>query len=132
MMRYRIRGISVLAALVMLGGLLCQCGPSLVPEPTEQPGSTTMAPEVKPPPAVLEVDGQEQISGIGSYCWSDPEEDVGVCADTIGIIAPENPMDISASFTLKDDPHEFFTTDADGLKPALLLREAGQRAARSS
>jgi hypothetical protein len=29
-------------------------------------------------------------------------------------------------FTLKDDPHEFFTTDADGLKPALLLREAGQ------
>jgi len=29
-------------------------------------------------------------------------------------------------FTLKDDPHEFFTTDADGLKPALFLREAGQ------
>ena len=26
-------------------------------------------------------------------------------------------------FTLKDDPHEFFTTDADGLKPALFLRE---------
>jgi L-iditol 2-dehydrogenase len=29
-------------------------------------------------------------------------------------------------FTLKDDPHEFFTTDADGLKPALFLREKGQ------
>ena len=29
-------------------------------------------------------------------------------------------------FTLKDDPHEFFTTDADGLKPALLLREGEQ------
>lgn len=26
-------------------------------------------------------------------------------------------------FTLEDDPHEFFTTDADGLKPALFLRE---------
>jgi L-iditol 2-dehydrogenase len=29
-------------------------------------------------------------------------------------------------FTLEDDPHEFFTTDADGLKPALFLREPGQ------
>ena len=29
-------------------------------------------------------------------------------------------------FSLKDDPHEFFTTDADGLKPALFLRESGQ------
>lgn len=29
-------------------------------------------------------------------------------------------------FTLEDDPHEFFTTDADGLKPALFLGEAGQ------
>ena len=26
-------------------------------------------------------------------------------------------------FTLEDDPHEFFTTDADGLKPALFLRD---------
>ena len=24
-------------------------------------------------------------------------------------------------FTLDDDPHEFFTTDADGLKPALFM-----------
>ena len=27
-------------------------------------------------------------------------------------------------FTLDDDPHEFFTTDAGGLKPALYLAEA--------
>jgi L-iditol 2-dehydrogenase len=27
-------------------------------------------------------------------------------------------------FTLDDDPHEFFTTEADGLKPALFLTEA--------
>ena len=101
MMRYRIRGISVLAALVMLGGLLCQCGPSVVPEPTEQPGSTATPPEVKPPPAVLEVDGQEQISGTGSYCWSDPEDGVGICADMIGIITPENPMVVPASFTAR-------------------------------
>jgi threonine dehydrogenase-like Zn-dependent dehydrogenase len=26
-------------------------------------------------------------------------------------------------FTLDDDPHEFFTTDADGLKPALFMKE---------
>jgi threonine dehydrogenase-like Zn-dependent dehydrogenase len=28
-------------------------------------------------------------------------------------------------FTLEDDPHEFFTTGADGLKPALYMREPG-------
>jgi L-iditol 2-dehydrogenase len=28
----------------------------------------------------------------------------------------------SQLFTLDDDPHEFFTTDADGLKPALFMR----------
>jgi len=101
MMRNRIRGVSVLAVLVMLGGLLCQCGLPGVLEPTEQPGPTASAPEVEPPPAVLDVDGQEQVSGIGSYCWSDPEEGVAVCADTIGIITPENPMDVPASFTAR-------------------------------
>ncbi|MCC7354384.1 MAG: alcohol dehydrogenase catalytic domain-containing protein [Anaerolineae bacterium] len=29
----------------------------------------------------------------------------------------------SRHFTLDDDPHEFFTTEADGLKPALLMKE---------
>jgi hypothetical protein len=99
MIRNRIRGVCVLAILVMLGGLLCQCSPSVVPEPTVQPGSTDTAPEVEPPPAVLAVDGQEQISGIGSYCWSDPEEGVAICADMIGIITPENPLAVTASFT---------------------------------
>jgi hypothetical protein len=99
MIRNRIRGISVLVVLVMLGGLLCKCGRAVAPEPTAQPGSTTTAPEVKPPPAVLVVDGQEQISGLGSYCWSDPEEGVALCADMLGIITPENPMDVPASFT---------------------------------
>lgn len=101
MMRDLIRGVGVLAVLVVLGGLLCQCGPSVAPEPTVQPGSTPSAPEVKPPPAVLEVDGQEQISGIGSYCWSDPEEGVALCADMLGIITPENPMEVPASFAAR-------------------------------
>ena len=45
------------------------------------------------------VDGQEQIAGIGSYCWSDPEEGVAICADMIGIITPENPLAVPPSFT---------------------------------
>jgi hypothetical protein len=28
-------------------------------------------------------------------------------------------------FTLDDDPHEFLTTDAGGLKPALYMAEGG-------
>ena len=101
MIRNRIRAVSVLVVLVMLGSLLSQCGPSVAPEPTAPTGSTGGAPDIKPPPAVLEVDGQEQISGIGTYCWSDPEEGVAVCADMLGIITPENPLVVPASFTAR-------------------------------
>lgn len=27
---------------------------------------------IKPPPAILKLDGKQQISGIGSYCWMKP------------------------------------------------------------
>ena len=30
-------------------------------------------------------------------------------------------------FTLDDDPHEFFSTEADGLKPALWMPEGGEQ-----
>ena len=33
-------------------------------------------------------------------------------------------------FTLADDPHEFFTTDADGLKPALHMKEDPEQCGR--
>jgi hypothetical protein len=56
-------------------------------------------PALKPPPAILRVEGQEQVSGIGSYCWSEPtgtDTAVSVCADTFGVITPEEPLQVSA------------------------------------
>jgi len=40
--------------------------------------------DIRPPPASLKINGNEQISGIGSYCWDEALK--GVCADMIGII----------------------------------------------
>ena len=95
----RTRMASVSMVLVILGGLLCQCGPTVAPEPTAWSVPPSQRPEIEPPPAVLEVDGKEQPSGIGSYCWLDPEQGVSLCADMLGIITPENPLVVPSSFT---------------------------------
>ncbi len=52
---------------------------------------------VQPPLAVLKIGGNEQTSGIGSYCWE--ETGKGVCADMIGIITPKEPLPASSHFT---------------------------------
>ena len=88
----RVRSVYVLTMLAMLAGLLCQCGPTSSPEPTAQPGPADATPEIEPPPAVLEVGGEEQVSGIGSFCWADPGEGVALCADMLGIVTPEEPL----------------------------------------
>lgn len=44
--------------------------------------------DIMPPPAFLKINGNEQVSGIGSYCRE--EELKGVCADMIGIIIKES------------------------------------------
>jgi L-iditol 2-dehydrogenase len=51
------------------------------------------------------------------------------CMKTILNWLAEDRLDLNGfisarRFTLDDDPHEFFTTDADGLKPALFMSEA--------
>jgi len=64
----------------------------------------------RPPPAFLKISGNEQVSGIGSYCWD--EELMGVCADMIGIITPKEPLPASSPFTahlslpLNESPEE--------------------------
>jgi hypothetical protein len=70
---------------------------------------TRIAPEAggeglsaEPPPAILEIDGQEQVSGIGTYCWTQPKgkgTGVAVCADMVGIPTPEEPLLVSTPFT---------------------------------
>ena len=86
---------------------------NLIPEPaptspplggTETAGeSGAESPQVEPPPAVLELSGQEQVSGIGTYCWTqataEGETGVGVCADMAGIPTAEEPLDTGSPFT---------------------------------
>jgi hypothetical protein len=86
---------------------------SALPSPTvtPAPGLPTMsadaphegsAPPVEPPPAILTVGGQEQVSGIGTYCWSEPageETGVAVCADMAGIPTIEEPLLVSSPLT---------------------------------
>ena len=65
-----------------------------------------------PPPSILEINGNEQTSGIGSYCWKVENETYSICADTIGIITPAEPLLTLSPFTahltlpLQEPPEE--------------------------
>lgn len=50
-----------------------------------------------PPPALLTIDGKEQVSGIGSYCWNEGFR--STCADYAGIPTPEEPLNASPQVT---------------------------------
>ncbi len=87
---------------------------------TASPMATVPAPpggeggpfELAPPPASLAIGGKVQMSGIGSYCWSDDQTGRGVCADAIGIpTAPEplsarSPMTAQIRLPLEQSPFE--------------------------
>ena len=62
--------------------------------PQTEPDASGDSPEVKPPPAVLTIEGQEQVSGIGTYCWNGSAETaaVSICADMVGIPTAEGPL----------------------------------------
>lgn len=47
---------------------------------------------MNPPPAILKINGNEQISGIGSNCWKVENETFSLCADYAGIITPTEPL----------------------------------------
>jgi hypothetical protein len=74
--------------------------PTAEPSPTPRPADGS--PAVEPPPAVLEITGREQVSGIGSYCWSEPAGEgtgVAICADMAGIPTAEQPLVAGSPFT---------------------------------
>ncbi|MCX9012441.1 MAG: hypothetical protein OIN66_15145 [Candidatus Methanoperedens sp.] len=66
--------------------------------------------EIEPPPATLNIDGKEQISGIGSYCWRDTWR--ALCVDMIGMPTAYEPLIASSPFTahlrlpLQESPYE--------------------------
>ena len=83
-----------------------------------------------PPPAILKINENEQTSGIGSNCWKVENETYSICADTIGIITPAEPLLTRSPFTahltlpLQESPEElrFSTTrvtDDDELREAV-------------
>lgn len=55
--------------------------------------------ETEPPAALLQIGGEEQISGIGSYCWTDPNAGIALCADYFGVLTPADPLPASSSIT---------------------------------
>jgi hypothetical protein len=64
--------------------------------------------EPRPPAASLQVGDEQQVAGIGSYCWGDPAvagggQGVAVCADAIGLITPREPLQVSSPFTATFD-----------------------------
>ena len=80
-----------------------------------------------PPPAILEIDGNEQTSGIGDNCWKEENQTSGLCADYKGKITPTEPLLTTSPFTallrlpLQEPPEElefrtFRVTDDDELK----------------
>ncbi|MCH8878169.1 MAG: hypothetical protein IIA89_15365, partial [Chloroflexi bacterium] len=60
-------------------------------------GTPSAEPEFDaPPPATLTIDGAQQLSGIGTYCWS--TVDLGaICADYFGVPTPADPLPASSS-----------------------------------
>lgn len=66
--------------------------------------------EIEPPPAILKIDGKEQISGIGSYCWKGTWK--ALCVDYAGIPTAQEPLLASSPFTahlrlaIQEPPYE--------------------------
>lgn len=65
-----------------------------------------------PPPALLEIDGNNQSAGIGDFCWIVDNETYSICSDTFSIITPSEPLLTSSPFTahlrltLQESPKE--------------------------
>jgi len=52
-----------------------------------------------PLPAILEINGNQQTSGIGNNCWKAENETPMLCADTFSIITPRQPLLTGSPFT---------------------------------
>ena len=66
--------------------------------PGLRPGSKE-ASSGEPPAAILQIGEDQQVSGIGSYCWPTESEGVGLCADMIGIPTSPDPIQVESPFT---------------------------------
>ncbi len=54
----------------------------------------------QPPPVSLEIGGQAQPGGLGTYCWTEPDRG-GLCVDTQGVPTATQPLTTSSPFTAR-------------------------------
>jgi hypothetical protein len=55
--------------------------------------------DIRPPLASLAIDGASQTAGLGTYCWTDVSQGMGLCIDAIGIATPQDALVASSPFT---------------------------------
>ncbi|HEX6305359.1 MAG TPA: hypothetical protein VFZ76_14290 [Anaerolineales bacterium] len=88
-MRTTLLGWLQLALIAMLTA----CGIETARTPQEP-----AADEGKPPAAIMTIDEEEQVAGVGTYCWPQPQGPA-LCADAMGIPTAQEPLSIDAPFT---------------------------------
>lgn len=72
-------------------------GPQFAGAVSSQPPSS----ETEPPPAVLQINEVEQVSGIGTFCWSNLAGGPALCLDKIGIPTPSEPVAVESPFIIR-------------------------------
>lgn len=73
--------------------ILTACG--IAPETTPQ---KRPADEGKPPAAIMTIGEAEQVAGVGTYCWPQPQGPA-LCADALGIPTAPEALTVSTPFT---------------------------------
>lgn len=84
--------ILLFAQLTMVT-ILSAC--SLAPESSTQ---ELPADAGKPPAAIMTVGDEEQVAGVGTYCWPQPQGP-DLCADALGIPTAQEALSVSAPFS---------------------------------
>lgn len=74
-------------------------GAALGPQFGKDDTNSVLPEDERPPLASLNIEGREQISSIGTYCWTQPGSNVGVCADFFSISTPEEPLRATSPLT---------------------------------
>ena len=91
-------------------------------ETLEEPSLST-----EPPAAILQIGEDEQVSGIGSYCWTDTSAGIALCNDKIGIPTSPDPLVVESPFVARFiNP---LTTSPDFLALSITPVEAEERMA---
>ena len=88
--------IQLLTSFVLLLVLSSACSQPIPTKDIEAPPAKPVDLS-SPPPAILHVGELAQEGGMGSYCWTDGDAGVALCADTMGVPTVAEPLPIGTS-----------------------------------